>query len=239
VGDPPEQPAIGSDWRVDLVRVLRGECEAVSGVVLDLDEGAFATATRCEGWHLKQLLGHMYRDIDRISVYLAAEAPPIATHDAASYFQVHHGGPDSAHARMVARLARGVADAYPSGRALADAWDREWRTVLDRAAATDRRRLVLTFAPALELGEYLQTRIVEITIHGLDLADALGQKPWATLSGLMITTGVLERMLGSRLPADLGWSTIQFAEIATGRRAIGPSDTETLGELAARFPLFT
>jgi hypothetical protein len=48
----------------DPVEALRDECELVSQTVLGLAEDRFAGPTRLPAWNVKELLGHMYRDID-------------------------------------------------------------------------------------------------------------------------------------------------------------------------------
>ena len=181
---------------------LEAECERVSLAVLRLSETAFAERTRCTEWNVKELLAHMYRDIDRIAAYLSVSAPANVTHDAASYF-VAPGPSGSAHARMVAAWAWEIADRYASGHDLARAWDDRWRRVIDLVRSVDPERSVETFGPSLTLREYVKTRVVEITVHGLDLADAIAEPAWATGDGLAVTKDVLEVMLGSPVPVEL------------------------------------
>ena len=56
---------------------LAEESRRAAAVVLELDEAAFALPTRCPPWDVKALLGHLYRDVDRIPEYrdLPAGAP--------------------------------------------------------------------------------------------------------------------------------------------------------------------
>ena len=49
------------------LEALRGECEALSGVVLALTEEDFARAVpRTPAWTVKELLGHVHRGMARI-----------------------------------------------------------------------------------------------------------------------------------------------------------------------------
>ena len=62
---------------------------------------------------------------------------------------------------------------------LARAWDRMWREAVALAGRTDPARLVATtWGPTLPLDEYLKTRVLEVTVHRMDLEDALGRKGW-------------------------------------------------------------
>ena len=47
----------------------------------------------------------------------------------------------------------------------------------DRLAAYDDGYLLTTIAGGMRLGEYLRTRIFELVVHGLDIAEACGVDP--------------------------------------------------------------
>jgi uncharacterized protein (TIGR03083 family) len=218
----------------DPLDALRGECELVSEVVLSLDEEGFGRPTRLPAWDVKDLLGHMYRDVDRINVALAEAEPPAATDDSVSYWRSYDPAIDSTD---IADRAKQVARSFSSGKELAQAWDAMWRRALDDAAAIDRKRLVVTWGPALTLQEFLKTRVLEITVHGLDLANALERPPWATVPGTTVTTEILTGLLRDRPSHDLGWSDLTFIEKGTGRAALDERDRLILGFAADRFPL--
>jgi hypothetical protein len=74
-------------------------------------------------------------------------------------------------------------------------------------------------------------------VHGLDLANALGRRSWATPAGTTLTRAVLVRILGSEPPTVQAMDDTTFVELATGRRPLTPSGRAGLGMLAARFPL--
>jgi hypothetical protein len=65
----------------------------------------------------------------------------------------------------------------------------------------------------MRLDEFLKTRIVEIVVHSLDMTDALGDPPIATLEGVSTTVTVLEGLLAhNRLPSSAGPSLISSAK---------------------------
>jgi uncharacterized protein (TIGR03083 family) len=219
---------------VDPLEALQAECEEVSKVVLDLSEDDFARPTRCTAWNVKELLGHIYRDVDRINTALKTPAPPEPTHDAITYWRSYdpvEDGPD------IADRAKELADRYESGHALAEAWDEMWRRAIDAAGKADRSRLAVTWGPVLAFEELLKTRVLETTVHRMDLEDALGRKGWGTDRAVSIVDEILEGLLGVEPPSDLEWDVVDFIETGTGRRPLTDAERKTLGPLAERFPL--
>jgi uncharacterized protein (TIGR03083 family) len=222
----------------DAIVALREECEAVSELVKRLDESDFAKPTRCSEWNLKELFAHVLRDIDRINVALDNPAPGRVTHDAVSYFGSYDGTPGGDAAAGVAQRSKELAAQYPQGAALRDAWDALWPGTLDRAAATDRARLVVTFGPAMALDEYLKTRVLEVTVHRMDLQDALGERGWGTDSAVSIVDDILVGLLGTEPPRTLEWDVVDFIEAGTGRRSLTDAERKKLGvRLSKKFPL--
>ena len=80
--------------------------------------------------------------------------------DSVSYWRRYNPRKD---APDIAERAKSVADSFESGHALAASWDQMWRRALGRAADADRKRVVVTWGPALTLNEFLRTRVLEIT----------------------------------------------------------------------------
>jgi uncharacterized protein (TIGR03083 family) len=217
----------------DPLIALRVECEAVSRTVRPLAEEEFPKRTRLPAWNVKELLGHMYRDVDRTNVALGQPPPGAADTDSISYWRRYDpavDGPD------IADRAKELAATFDSGRELVQAWDRMWPLAVDAAAAADRRRVVVTWGPALTLAEFLRTRVLEVTVHRLDLHDALGLAPQPTDEGLGITAEILRGLMGGRLPPGL-WNAVTFVEKGTGRVDLTDGDRVALGRLAESFPL--
>jgi uncharacterized protein (TIGR03083 family) len=218
----------------DPLDVLRGECRLVSDAVLTLPDEDFARPTRCTAWNVKELLGHLYRDVDRINVALSQPGPAEPNNDAVSYWRSYDpvsDGPD------IADRAKELAAAHPTGESLARAWDQMWPRALRTAGQSDRSRIVVTWGPALTLDEFLKTRVLEVTIHGADLADGLGRPLWVTADGLRITNQILRALAGADLPHQLGWDDITLMEKGSGRSRITKEERGILGSLADRFPL--
>lgn len=218
----------------EVCRALTAECSLVSGVVGELSEADFALPTRCPPWDVKVLMGHMHRDVDRILDYRDEPAPDEPDADSVSYFRSYDPVGDAP--RISARSME-VSDAFDSGAALARSFEERWRLAVDAARAQDPGKVVRTFAPALRLEEYVKTRVLEIAVHGLDLADALGRPPWITPGGAAITRAILEGLLGVPPPPGLEWDDVAFIEAGTGRRPLTGAERVVLGEAATAFPL--
>jgi uncharacterized protein (TIGR03083 family) len=220
---------------IDPVDALKGECELVSQLVLGLPEEDFDKRTRLPEWTVKEVLGHMTRGVDRINVFLDAPPPPAADTDAISYWTRYDPITDSPE---VAQRGKDVAARYESGQQLAAAWDETWRRATGRAGTEDRSRLVeVSWGPALTLDEYVKTRVLEITVHRMDMENALGLKGWGTDAAISIVDEILEGLLGEEPPTELEWDAVDFIDVGTGRRPPTDHEREILGDLAERFPL--
>jgi uncharacterized protein (TIGR03083 family) len=218
----------------DALEALREECEEVSRIVLALSEDDFSRPTRCEAWNVKELLAHLYWGVNRTRRSLAEPPPEAADTDSVTYWRSYDRLED---APAIADRAAQRATEYPSGGPLARAWDEMWRDVIEASAREDRNRIVSTWGPTLTLDEYLRTRVLEVTVHRMDLMDALGQKGWGTDQAISIVDDTLEALLGEEPPSDLEWDVVDFIEAGTGRRPLTDWEREVLGALADRFPL--
>jgi uncharacterized protein (TIGR03083 family) len=216
------------------IDALAHECRAVSATVLALSDEDFASPTRCTAWDVKELLAHMHRDVDRINVALANSPPDRADTTAVTYWHSYDPKVDGA---AIADRAKEWAASFKSGQELAKAWDAMWRRAIQTLSFTDSGRLVETWGPKLTLEEFVKTRVLEMTVHGLDLAEALSRPPATTDAGIAVTRAILVGLLGVEPPGDLGWDDVVFIEAGTGRRPLTHRERAILGALAVRFPL--
>ncbi|MFB9238805.1 maleylpyruvate isomerase N-terminal domain-containing protein [Plantactinospora siamensis] len=227
------------------------EAARLAEVMLALPEADFARPTGCAPWTVAELLAHVRTATGRLLDMLARPAPDRAEVDAAGYY-----GPSKfAAATDAARItgARREAATVPSGHALAEDFDRVWLAV--RAAVVGQRgdRVVVTrHGDPMALDEFLRTRVVELGVHGLDLAAALDRAPWLTPAA----AAVIERLLlgdaaaADAAPAgparvdvaapyaDLGWDRLTFIAKATGRSPIDPGERAAVDRLGLRWLSF-
>lgn len=229
---PPDE--IQASASPDALEALRVEYQEVSNIVLQLGEEDFARPTRCKAWSVKELLGHMLWGATRVHRFLTQPAPDAADKDSVSYWRSYDRKVDAPH---IADRAKHLAARYDAAGELVGAWDDTWRKVVEAAGREDRGRLVATWGPKLTLDEYLKTQVLEITVHRMDLQDALGRKGWGTDQAVSIVDDTLEGLLGEQPPSDLEWDVVDFIEAATGRRPLTGEERKILGPLADRFPL--
>src|SRR5262249_12052316 len=119
-----------------------------------------------DAWSVRELLAHAVRGMGTVQVTLETpvDASTPALGSASDYFARAMSTP-MVHEGIVAR-ARDAADAVggdPRGYA-ADAFER----VESLVASTPADREVQHFAGRLSFGEYLRTRVVELTLHAVD-----------------------------------------------------------------------
>ena len=227
----------------DLLTTLDAECRLAIGAVIDLTEAEFFRPTRCPPWDVRVLVGHMVRDLDRVVTYLDEPAPDQATTDPAKTDVVAYWRSYDPRAEGATITASSIetADRYGSPVALVKGLDETLRRCIDRSGAEDPGRILRTRLTTIRLDEFLKTRILEIGVHGLDLAEALGRDPWLTGAAGVVILEILRGLLGddpsASLGASLGWSDLVFIETGTGRRVLTNCERTFLGDRADAFPL--
>jgi uncharacterized protein (TIGR03083 family) len=163
-------------------------------------------------WTLRELVGHAARAITTVTAYLAHPEPPAITiRSATEYFEIvlrQHGDHE-------AILLRGRA----AGAALGDDLSAEIEAMHVEAAAAiaaagPDRLVAIGGDPtmAMRLGEYLRTRVFELTVHGIDIADAAGLE-WEPPPA-----HVLDALHLAAANASARGSGAQALRLLTGRR---------------------
>ncbi|MEV5689784.1 maleylpyruvate isomerase N-terminal domain-containing protein [Micromonospora globbae] len=199
---------------MDAVReAFRDECARLGEVLRGLSEADLDRPTDCRPWRVRELLAHVRTGVGRLAGMLAAPAPPRAEVDAAGYFGAAKFTPEVDAARVDSgrREAREL-----DGPALVADFDRAWRATDTAVAAAPPDRVVRTrHGDAMSLTEFLRTRVVEVGVHGLDLAAALDREPWLTPTAARV---VAELLTGGRpVPPELGWDRLTLIRKTTGR----------------------
>lgn len=218
----------------DLLATLDAECRLSIEAAGGLSDADFSRPTRCPPWDVRVLVGHMLRDLDRVITYLEVPAPSAAATDAISYFSSYDPRVEGA---LITASSVEAADRYDSPVALVHGLDETLRRCIDQARAADPGRILATRLTSIRLDEFIKTRVFEIGVHGLDLADALGRDPWLSGAAGVIILEILRGLLGDDPTASLGWSDLVFIETGTGRRPLSDGERAFLGPRADAFPL--
>ncbi len=184
-----------------LLETLDGEARRSIDVVRELPDEAFSAPTRCPPWDVRVLVGHMVRDLDRVLTYIADPAPEAATTDAVEYWRSYD--PRAEGPRITAGSVE-VADRYATPAELVDGSDSTLRRCLEWAGREDPARVLGTRLTSIRLDEFVKTRILEIGVHGMDLAAALGRPPWPTPAAASVVLAILAGLLGGDPPPALG-----------------------------------
>ncbi|MER7441529.1 maleylpyruvate isomerase N-terminal domain-containing protein [Micromonospora avicenniae] len=199
---------------VDTVRAaFRDECARLGEVLSGLSEADLDRPTDCRPWTVRELLAHVRSGAGRLTDMLAAPAPPRAEVDAATYF----GAPKFTPEVDAARIDSGRREARElDGAALVADFERAWRATEVAVAAAPADRVVRTrHGDAMSVDEFLRTRVVEVGVHGLDLAAALALEPWLTPTAAQVIAGLLTG--GRPVPPELGWDRLTLIRKTTGR----------------------
>lgn len=207
---------------MDTLDAFAAEAAATQQTIAQITDDRWAEPGLGE-WTVAELVAHLVRAADRTTAYLEQPVPgdePVC--DRVSYFDFDVAAAGAAVAQ------RSKDDAARIGTAsLGAAFEQAWRLTVEQVEVLGADHLMTTLRGPMHLGEYLGTRVLELTVHHLDLARALGLRASTTDAGLAVTEAILEGLLQGERPD--GIDTATFVLAATGRE-IHPDP---------RFPLFT
>lgn len=229
----------GSVPGVDRERVLdafAAESARLADAVGDLPEDAWQRPTECAPWRVRELFAHIIVATGRVPEALAAAPPDRAEITAAEYYRPDERFADGTNAARIT-LAQREAAARGGGAELVADFTAAWRRAVSMCREQPHDRVVRSrHGDAMLLTEFLVTRVVEVAVHGLDVAAALERRPWLTppagdvLAGLFLPPGTAD---GVRA---LGWDRPAFARKISGREPLSPAERRRLDELGVRLP---
>ncbi|MGI5519828.1 maleylpyruvate isomerase N-terminal domain-containing protein [Micromonospora sp. CA-259024] len=220
---------------MDPVRAaFSAECAQLTEILAELVDADLDRPTDCPPWSVRELIAHVRTGVGRLTDMLAAPAPPRAEVDAAGYFGAAKFTPEV----DADRIAGGRRDARQVDRAaLASELDQAWRATDAAVAAAPPDRVVRTrHGDAMLLTEFLRTRVVEVGVHGLDLAAALGRPPWLVPPAAAVIADLLTG--GRPAPAGLSWDRLTLIRKATGRAALTASERAAIDAAGFRWLAF-
>jgi len=190
-----------------------GECDAIDGTLAGVPADAWGRPALGE-WALTELVAHLVRGASRVDAYLdepvEGDAPAC---DRVSYWQFDL----AAEAPAIAERARREA-AKVDAETLPALFSDSWRASAQRAGGLPPGQLLATPRGPMRLGDYLATRVVELVVHHLDVRAALDLPPAPTPAAGRLAMEVLEGLLGTPRPRNLGRT--RFILAATGRIAV-------------------
>lgn len=217
-----------------VAEAFRLEAGHLARAMTGVSEAEWRLPTRCEPWRVRDLLAHVRVVIAWLPDMLTAPAPPRAEVSAAEYYRPDDRFAPETNAARIA-LAQAHAAGQPSGAALVADFEAMWRRVDRLCRDEPEGRVVRTrHGDPMLLSEFLLTRVVEVALHGLDLADALGREPWLTSQAADVVRDLLLGPEGVSALEKLGWGRLRFLRKATGREPITEDEALDVDRLGVR-----
>ncbi|WP_369795975.1 maleylpyruvate isomerase N-terminal domain-containing protein [Actinoplanes sp. N902-109] len=212
------------------LEAFREESDAFIGALAELPMSAWDRRTRCDPWQVRDVVAHVITVLARVPDMIAAPAPARPDTTATDYYRADHRFSDTANADRI-RMSQQRA-AVRDATSLVQDLTVTAQSVITHCRQEPIGRIVETrHGDAMLLPEFLSTRIVELAVHGLDVADAAGRRPW-------LTTAAAEHLQRLLFGPDwltsvtaLGWDAVTLVRKTTGR---GPVTAQEDAELRRR-----
>ncbi|WP_236543869.1 maleylpyruvate isomerase N-terminal domain-containing protein [Spiractinospora alimapuensis] len=213
------------------IAAMRAEAERLTANARALPGAAWDLPSPCPPWSNRELFAHVLMTVERVPAMLRAPDPPtVADTDPTRYYLEGQALTTAASDERV-QSARHRAHAFPTRAALIDHFDHTWRTVAHQCATQPPDRIVRTrHGDAMLLRDYVLTRVVELVLHGIDLAKGTATDRWSSPAGL---SAVVDLLLGPT-PVDaassLGRDDAVMVAKATGRDPVTSGERRLLRE---------
>jgi uncharacterized protein (TIGR03083 family) len=232
------------------ITALIDQLGALRALISDLSDEDFERPSRCTGWTVAVLVGHL----EGMLLSLVSEcAEPL---DVAAEIDRRHVYANDATKPypFKGELLEGEENFTVSER-IRDKWKRYAlgrRPVLLRTAfqfAVDGAVRILPTIPGDRVVrrppafpphtfcELAASRHIEFGIHMMDIEDAVGRPQQIRPESAAIISDIFDTMLGETLPEGLGWDSTTYILTGSGRRKLEPTEAGILGPMADRFPL--
>lgn len=204
------------------VRLRRAFTEATQYVIglADLVDDSQWSAPALGTWSVRELFVHASRAGSTISAYSDDPTERSLTSAAEYYLAVLDG--DGIH-EAVAERTRG--QAAELDEPVPEYLHRVFAEAEQTLQRTPAGQVLGTLAGGITLEDYLPTRIVELVVHGIDLAVALGVEPQVPREPMKVTLETLAELSVCR-PEAL--DPVVLVRAMTGRGTL-PEDSNLLG----------
>ena len=225
--DVPYRACVGQTAVAD---AFAAEAAALQGVVSGLTETDLSRGSPCPPWMIAELLCHVLIGADRISQALGqpadASGPLITT---VQYYRPDERFSAATNADRI-ETARTLAARLGGPAAIAAELGRRSRESVELLTTAPAGRTIRTrHGDRMLLTDFARTRVVELALHGLDLAIGLDKRPWLTgaaadvLVDLLVPDGG-----GDQLCARLNCDRVGLIARLTGRAALPATDEQFL-----------
>lgn len=216
------------------IEALEAEGATTSAFLRGIDAARWSAPTRCPPWTVREIVVHMLSMVEHMAQ--TAAQPPVADDPAKDRVTWWDYDIEEDQAATLEWIEKATNDYAPGP--LADRWSRAVDECVGaaRAAMAQGDPVVRAGDTPLRLSDYVATRVLEITIHTMDVRDAFGLGPDPSPEGLAVTLEILRRRLGAD-PLAMGFDAADFVLASTGRRPLTGEDRARLGPAVGRLPL--
>jgi uncharacterized protein (TIGR03083 family) len=210
------------------VDAFAAEAGRLTEIISGVDDADLDRASPCPPWTVRELVCHVRIGVGRVPTMLAEpEPPPGPLVDAPGYYrpdQRFSAAVNDDRIAIAQRAASAVGAARPAPE-LARDLDQAWRDAWAQLRAAPQARTVRTrHGDLMLLTEFLRTRVLELAVHGLDLAAGLDRPPWLTGAAAAVVEELVLPAGSAGLRKEAGWDQVTLVAMATGRLPFGPSD---------------
>jgi uncharacterized protein (TIGR03083 family) len=212
---------------------FRDEANAFLTALAGLDAHGWQQPTRCVPWQVRDLVGHVITVTSRVPETVSAPAPDRPDTTAAGYYRADDRFSDAGNADRQLTAHRRAAGSTGAELVL------ELAGTVQAVITTCRRepldRIVRTrHLDAMLLSDFLTTRVVELAVRGLDVADAVDRQPWLTLPAAEHLQELLFGAAWRTAVAALDWDPVTLLRKAIGRASITAHESTELARLGLR-----
>lgn len=212
------------------------ESEHLAEVAEGTDDATFARPSPCAPWTAAELLYHVQMTMGRLPVMLADPEPDgTGLVPAAGYYRADQRFSAAVNTDRIQSARRGAA-ALPGAAARARDFRRAREAAWTLLTSAPPGRVVRTrHGDQMLLTEFVRTRVLELTVHGLDLAATLGRPSWMTDPAAQVTEQLLlPAPDAARLRAEAGWDRRTLIAKLTGRVPATAAESSFIENLATR-----
>jgi uncharacterized protein (TIGR03083 family) len=218
---------------------LDAEATALLAAASRLTDADLAKASPCAPWTIGELACHVLIGASRIGQALSepqrSGGPLVST---AEYYRRDERFSAATNADRI-ESARALARQLPGPGEIASELDQRCRESAELLAAAPAGRTVITrHGDRMLLSDFARTRVVELAVHGLDLAQGVSRPPWLTSEAADVLEDLLLPAGGSsQLRRELTCDRAGLIARLTGRTSLSRAEQQVLrdagiGELA-------
>lgn len=127
-------------------------------------------ANALDQWSFRDLVGHTGRSIKLVKEFGSQRSESLDVQSAALHYQISLS-PEGANQRVA---AGGVEAGNALGEEPVHHLQEAWIATLETLQSTEEDTVISYVNGGIKFGDYLRTRILELVVHSIDLAQAIG-----------------------------------------------------------------